>query len=549
MEQRHCVDRTPVSKVQAFATGALTDRDIDAAATKLLTRPAAVLSVAAAQRVAAVEAGLNADADVLELGRKHDEAHAVWRRAVEAYRGPDEQHTAFIEAAKARGGPTMAVIIEGEKIPGYKEGYKADEDAFGIVGDIGLEILKHRPTSVAGLAVLARALVPHVWPTGSFEKDAALAPDEDMDKEAVRHMVEACCAAAGVDWRGVPTGALSPLAGGHADPVFALMERHRQTYADWLPHEEATGNVTGGDPARERIFADAKEPGERERAAYDALLTARPSSLAGLAALAAYLPQAVINNGCDDADAEGVQALGSVCDAVLSLMPGSEAEPDAGAVLVGEILDAWGEWAKTCSDGSNSDDEEAWKRNSDIRDDLIDRAADLPATRENAAAKAIAQCWLEYVSLWERSRPRDSYGIDGRLCFDIHDAAQASVAGDTPAAVEAIPLPDVAAISLRELRGLYDIADLLHELCHALKCQPRCHDDRMGDTPAGAFAGQVLDQCVRLMGACEAEANRRKPATLSEADERLCILARAVIENGDPAQTAALARDLQASVA
>ncbi|MHC1998852.1 hypothetical protein ACYQR9_00085 (plasmid) [Methylobacterium sp. CM6241] len=230
-------------------------------------------------------------------------------------------------------------------------------------------------------------------------------------------------------------------------------------------------------------------------------------------------------------------------------MPGSEAEPAPGSALVGEMLDAWGEWAKTCTDGSNPDDEAGWQRNADIRDGLIDRAANLPATRENRAAKAIAQCWLEYVSLWEHNRPRDSYGIDGRLCFDIHDAVQKPVAGDAPQPADALPLPDVAAIALPELRALHDVADLLHELCHALKCQPRCHDDGMGDTPAGTFAGGILDQCVRMMEACEREAGQRKPASSREEDERLCILARAVIENGDPAQTAAFARDLQAAVA
>ncbi|MCJ2127996.1 hypothetical protein [Methylobacterium sp. E-045] len=39
MEQRHCVDRTPVSEAQTFVAAALIDRDIDAAATKLLTTP------------------------------------------------------------------------------------------------------------------------------------------------------------------------------------------------------------------------------------------------------------------------------------------------------------------------------------------------------------------------------------------------------------------------------------------------------------------------------------------------------------------------------
>jgi hypothetical protein len=119
--------------------------------------------------------------------------------------------------------------------------------------------------------------------------------------------------------------------------------------------------------------------------------------------------------------------------------------------------------------------------------------------------------------------------------------------GPLTAPVPLAPLPDVATVSLPDLRALFDIADLLHELCHALKCQPRCHDEQRGDKPAGAFVERLLVQCQEVMAACEDEAEQRKPATPYETDERLCILARMVIENGDTAQVLAFARDLSAA--
>lgn len=107
-------------------------------------------------------------------------------------------------------------------------------------------------------------------------------------------------------------------------------------------------------------------------------------------------------------------------------------------------------------------------------------------------------------------------------------------------------VPNVAAIALPELRALYDVADLLHELCHALKCQPRCWTHENGFKPAGDFVERLLVQCQEVMAACEDEAEQRKPADPYETDERLCILARMVIENGDTEQVMAFARDLSA---
>ncbi|MHC1999532.1 hypothetical protein ACYQR9_03695 [Methylobacterium sp. CM6241] len=217
--------------------------------------------------------------------------------------------------------------------------------------------------------------------------------------------------------------------------------------------------------------------------------------------------------------------------------------------LVSQILAGWAEWSKTNSASAGRVDEAEWERHAQLRDKLIDAAEALPASRENAPAKALALAWIGYAELWERGMPRDGYGIDGRLCLDIHNAVQGAATDDAIPLVEPASLPDIAAIALPELRSLHDVADLLHGVCHALKCQPRCWTYEGGDKPAGVFVERILGQCVRMVEACESEAEGRKPVTPWEADVRLSVIARAVIDNGDPAQTAAFARDVQAAVA
>lgn len=131
---------------------------------------------------------------------------------------------------------------------------------------------------------------------------------------------------------------------------------------------------------------------------------------------------------------------------------------------------------------------------------------------------------------------------------EMFEAGKEYALGRGPLAgpVDQTSMPDPAAIALPELRALYDVADLLHELCHALKCQPRCWTHENGFKPAGDFVERLLAQCQEVMAACEDEAEQRKPADPYETDERLCILARMVIENGDSEQILAFARDVQA---
>lgn len=120
-----------------------------------------------------------------------------------------------------------------------------------------------------------------------------------------------------------------PRAVGEAspDPILALIERHRQAYAEWLPHFDVITALVMGTPEFDCAEADGADPQRHEQEAYGSLLTVRPTTLAGLVAWASYLPGAVTANDVDDEDADGVRALTSMCDAVLSLVPMAPTRP------------------------------------------------------------------------------------------------------------------------------------------------------------------------------------------------------------------------------
>lgn len=112
------------------------------------------------------------------------------------------------------------------------------------------------------------------------------------------------------------------------DPVLGLIESHRQAYADWFPRMVLKSELPLGTPEYASAEAHERGPAAREQAAYEAVLTARPSTLAGLIAWAGYLPKALAGDGVDPEE-YGARACASLCDAVLSLVPmmasGSEA--------------------------------------------------------------------------------------------------------------------------------------------------------------------------------------------------------------------------------
>ncbi|TXM64444.1 hypothetical protein FV226_26500 [Methylobacterium sp. WL12] len=148
---------------------------------------------------------------LLAMGREFDTAHATWRKAVEANREPNQRFTALIEAAKARGGPSKADLQAAYALPGVSDARDIEEKAFETAGELSLTILKLPARTLGDLAVQARAVIPHVWAQGAYEEDGLPDADENIDKEAVRSLIESCCAVASVDWRGssVMAGAAS----------------------------------------------------------------------------------------------------------------------------------------------------------------------------------------------------------------------------------------------------------------------------------------------------------------------------------------------------
>ena len=164
------------------------------------------------------------DADLTALGRQFDEAHDAWREAVEANREPSARYAAFLDAARKRGRPTMKDVQEAWELPGVAAAGDAEDETFGSVAELGLQTLRLEAISIASLALKARCVIPNLWMDGSYEADAALGEHEDVHREAVRLLIESCCAAAGVDWRGQPRAA-------EADSPQRFHDRDRHEYA------------------------------------------------------------------------------------------------------------------------------------------------------------------------------------------------------------------------------------------------------------------------------------------------------------------------------
>jgi hypothetical protein len=218
--------------------------------------------------------------------------------------------------------------------------------------------------------------------------------------------------------------------------------------------------------------------------------------------------------------------------------------------LTAAILDLWRIWEEQA--GQPEYDEALGDR----RFALIDAAEALPATVENIAPKALALAWLEYVDQWRRGCGRSDYTTDGRLALDIHAAAaarSATVASAVPAALRKpslVDMVDFASASLEDLQSLHDIADLVGGVAYATVWSARCKARGQGDEPnaAGRLMQWLGDALTDVETAANNEARRRTPLINADRETRLEMLALPVIQNGDPDETEAFARELLAHV-
>ncbi|MBA9069912.1 hypothetical protein FHR71_003673 [Methylobacterium sp. RAS18] len=101
-----------------------------------------------------------------------------------------------------------------------------------------------------------------------------------------------------------------------ADPALVAISAHKAAYAAWLPHLEATSEAIPSTMGYAECETAAEAPRAREDKAYEALIGTPPTTLAGLLALADYLPGAVLRNAVVDDDDDGLRALSTVCSAI-----------------------------------------------------------------------------------------------------------------------------------------------------------------------------------------------------------------------------------------
>lgn len=159
----------------------------------------------------------NADAELIALGQRFDALHALWREADKAEEEPAVRRDEALSAAQERGGPTVEEICAAWALPGVTEANERTEKAYAALEPVVREIAAAPTGSVQGLAIKARTLISALWPRGNYEQDMALGEAEDWAEQVARQLIEACCSAAGVDWRGQIQGAAPTISGTYKD--------------------------------------------------------------------------------------------------------------------------------------------------------------------------------------------------------------------------------------------------------------------------------------------------------------------------------------------
>lgn len=242
--------------------------------------------------------------------------------------------------------------------------------------------------------------------------------------------------------------ALSRPAG--PDPVFALIEEHRSAYAEWDRLSGVWNEMLESDPGYAEAMAASDRPGKREVAAYDALFTARPTTLQGVAALAEYLCEATDRTSPDITPSAGERALSAVTDALRVIL----------------------------------------------------------ATRD--------ECSKRETSL--------------------------------------VGMLDLASATMDELRDIQDIAEHVGAAAYAYTWGGRCRQrESHYGAPEHNDIGKLMiwlgDALTSVESAVDEEVARRNPDNRADRETRLALRAFPIIDNGDPDQIEAFARELLAHAA
>ncbi|SFN00424.1 hypothetical protein [Methylobacterium pseudosasicola] len=147
-------------------------------------------------------ASLSGDAQILVLGMELDAVHTRWRASLPAHNEAQARFSWAEQDAKAQGKDVWAAHEAVWDEPGVREAIGLFEDICAELDPICRKIWATPARTPLGLAVKARASLVMIFACGEYEAGRDLGENEDLTEQSARHLIEACCAFAGVNWKG-----------------------------------------------------------------------------------------------------------------------------------------------------------------------------------------------------------------------------------------------------------------------------------------------------------------------------------------------------------
>ncbi|MCJ2016880.1 hypothetical protein MKK84_05465 [Methylobacterium sp. E-065] len=141
-------------------------------------------------------------------------------------------------------------------------------------------------------------------------------------------------------------------------------------------------------------------------------------------------------------------------------------------------------------------------------------------------------------------------GLGEGLTRDLLAFTETQARRPAPAAPNLVSMLDLASATLDELQSLHDLADRVGSAAYAFVWTGRCKKRGLnGDfNVAGELMQWLGDALTDVETAATDEARRRPPTNRTDRETRLKILAVPIVQNGDPDETEAFARELLAHV-
>lgn len=353
------------------------------------------------------------------------------------------------------------------------------------------------------------------------------------------------------------------------DYAHVIIAEHRAAYVAFKPLNDAWNNAKGREAfdAAERAL---EEPHRVHAEAYGNLIDTQPSTLAGLVALAGYVPETVRVNNEDDADSDAARALRGICNSVLKLAESGQitiapkADPDdrdgrpapePSPVLAAMVAD----WAETFRRYNDVTEEDQTPEG----DALFGRICALQpkiyafpvATTADLCAK-LPVLRDEFADINVGPDPTKPYLLrqaTDAVLRDLEALSRAALSKLAPSSETIVRRHlDLKAMSLRELASVHDVAVLIKDVAHAVSCQPRCASHQPYPASAhnvvGEFVSSIAEALVGLESDALDEMRSRVPTDRLDCERRLQVLAEATVANGDSDQITSFAHELLATV-